>query len=161
MKFKKENGFTTIDITVALIIILLFMSLIATIFFNITKSSRGIDRDSEATYIATDVIETIKLMKYDELYTTNGEVELKIENGEAKYVGQKNGEDVKVSLGSSINIKNGYTCKINIENHVPTGDIGKSTENNDLIKKVAVKVEYKLAGEIKNIQLNTTIMREI
>ena len=40
MKLKSEKGFTLIDITVALIILLAFMSLISVIFFNITKGKK-------------------------------------------------------------------------------------------------------------------------
>ena len=52
MKIKSEKGFTGVDITVAIIVILLFMSLISIIFFNITKSAKTIDRKSEATFFA-------------------------------------------------------------------------------------------------------------
>ena len=67
MKIKDEKGFSGIDITVAVIIILLFMSLITTVFYNITISSKTLERKTEATYIAVDVIEKIKALDYDDI----------------------------------------------------------------------------------------------
>ena len=73
MKFvKNEKGFSLIDITVAIIVILLFMSLISILFFNITKSSKGVERESKATYIATNIIEAYKKLDYDDNWLTVG-----------------------------------------------------------------------------------------
>ena len=157
MKFKSEKGFTGTDITVALIIILLFMSLISVIFFNITKSSKNIDRKSEATYIATNIIENIKIKKYDEIGITEGEVRLENQGGEIIY----SGKEKNVSLGNDIELEDGYTCYIKVENYVPQATDGKDKEQNDLVKVVTVKVQYKLGGENKDVELTTTLVREV
>ena len=64
MKIKDEKGFTGIDITVAVIIIMLFMTLIGTIFYNITASHRQLERKTEATYIAIIIITIIIQFMY-------------------------------------------------------------------------------------------------
>ena len=46
MNIKNEKGYLGTDITVAIIIILLFISVTSSIFFNLTKSSKGIERES-------------------------------------------------------------------------------------------------------------------
>lgn len=155
MKFKSEKGFTGTDITVALIIILLFMSVISVVFFNITKSSKNIDRRSEATYIATSIIEAIKAQKYDDLKVTNDEIYVRQYGQEVQYTAKDN---TTVSLGQIDKIEDGFTCILNVYNYIPESD--KQKEVNDLVKVVVVRVEYKLANEVKNVELTTTIVRQ-
>ena len=155
MKFKSEKGFTGTDITVALIIILLFMSVISVVFFNITKSSKNIDRRSEATYIATSIIEAVKAQKYDDLKVTNDEIYVRQYGQEVQYTAKDN---TTVSLGQIDKIEDGFTCILNVYNYIPEGD--KQKEVNDLVKVVVVRVEYKLANEVKNVELTTTIVRQ-
>lgn len=146
MNLKSEKGFTGIDITVALIIITLFVSIITVIFYNITKSSKEMERNSEATYIATDIIEKFKASNYDELKTTTNE-----ENDNYVSIEQYN-QDNK-GIISDINITDGYTVSINVEQYNPEG------ETLDIVKIVKVKVEYKLGTEVKNVELKTTLTR--
>ena len=142
MKFlKNEKGFTLIDITVALIIILLFMSIISVLFFTLTKSSKGIERESEATYIATNIIEAYKAQRYNDIVIE-----------EKTYTD----ETIEIIEDQPINIPQGYTAIISVTNYKPDGE----TEDNDLVKKVVVTVQYKLANEIKNVQLETYIIRK-
>lgn len=160
MKFKSEKGFTGVDITVALIVILLLMSLISILFFNITKSSKSIDRRSEATHIATSVIEAVKSLNYDDVKVTNNETQITQQGKEIQYT---SASSVTVSLGQIDKIEDGYTCIIKIENYTPssanTEITNKEKELNDLVKVVTVRVEYKLANEVKNVELTTTIVK--
>ena len=72
MNVKSQKGFTGIDITIAIIVITLFVSIISVVFYNITISSKKIERKTEATYIAQDVIEKIKALNYDDVIETEG-----------------------------------------------------------------------------------------
>lgn len=164
MNFKSEKGFTGVDITVALIVILLFMSLIAVLFFNITKSSKSIDRKSEATYIATSVIEGFKSMEYDDIPITGQEDDDAWENvinsieNEERFISY-NG----VKITDTIQIKDGYTCKVKVYNHVPDNikETGENAQNNDLVKVIKVRVEYKIGNEIESVNLTTSIVRDL
>lgn len=156
MKFKNEKGFVVTDITVAIIILLLFMSLISVLFFNITKNSKDIERESQATYIATEIIEAIKSKQYDDVELTNGEQEI-VKSG-ANYIYQ--GTENSVLLERDIKLETGYSSTIKIENYVPEKYKDDDTANTDLIKIVIVNVNYKLGGEIKTVTLKTTISRE-
>lgn len=151
MKFRSEKGFTGIDITVAIIVILLLMSIISILFFNITKSSKSIDRKSEATFLATTIIEDIKAQEYDNLAITNGFVNVK------DYSYSNNN---KVSVVANNEIKDGYTTTLNVYTYVPDS-VTDRTEVNDLVKVITVKVEYKLGNEVKDVELTTSIVREI
>ena len=60
MKIKEEKGITGIDITIAILVITLFVSLLITLFYNLNANSTTIQRKTEATHIAIKVIEGIK-----------------------------------------------------------------------------------------------------
>lgn len=141
MKLKSEKGFTGVDITIAIILILLFMSLISIIFFNITKTSKGMDRKSEATYYATTIIEDIKAKDYDDVKTTDW-----LNVKDYTYLNNKG--------NINLEIEQGYTCTVKIANYYKEG------ATNDLVKVVNVKVQYKVGGNIEEVELSTTLVRE-
>lgn len=146
MKIKDEKGFTGIDITVAVIIIMLFMTLIGTIFYNITASHRQLERKTEATYIAIDVMEKLKAQNYDDLivgeYNSN-----KITDEE--YEKNKTAKILKDA------IEEGYSLKVTIKNYNTPEENGY-----DLVKIITVKVEYKVGKNTENVELKTTVTRE-
>lgn len=143
MKFiNNEKGFTLIDIIVALIIILLFMSLISVLFFNITKSSKSIERESHATFIATNIIEAYKSLNYDDVLPI-------AENHEIT-------DGTEIVPGQPIVIQDGYSAFVTIQNYVPEGE----DSNNDLVKKIIVTVKYKVANKEKSVQLESSVTRK-
>ena len=156
MKLKNEKGFVVTDITVAIIILLLFMSLISVLFFNITKNSKDIERQSQATYIAMEAIEAVKTKQYDDVELTNGDQQI-VKTG-SNYTYQ--GNTSVVSLERDIKAEEGYSPTIKVENYIPEKYQGQNLENTDLIKIITVNVNYKLGGEIKTVTLKTTISRE-
>ena len=145
MKFlKREKGFTLIDITVAIIVILLFMSLISVLFFNLTKSSKGIERESQATYIATNILEAYKTIDYDEIQITPAQG-MEIVDGQT--IGTK-------PTNPMITINDGYSAIVIVTPYTPTG------ESDDLVKKIKVIVSYKLANQTKTVELETSVVRK-
>lgn len=156
-KFKGENGFTGTDITVAIIIILLLMSLISVLFFNITKASKNVERKSEATYVATRVLEEIKSQNYDNIQLTKDGNDESIwqDIKDYKYTNGKKVFQLEDNT-YSLEIENGYTCELFVQNHIPSG---VTANPSDLVKVVKVKIKYKVGGEIKEVQLETTIVR--
>ena len=143
---KNEKGFTLIDITVALIVILLFMSIISVLFFNITKSSKDIERESQATYIATNILEAYKAKKYDDIPIVTDK---EIADGEI------------VVDGQPIMVQEGYTAVVTVENYIPDDEIiVNSQTQNDLVKIITVTVKYKLANKEKQVQLQTSVERK-
>ena len=168
IKVKSEKGFTGVDITVALIIILLLMSLISVLFFNITKTSKDIDRRSEAVYLATEIIEGVKSKEYDDIKITgtgtdNDWVEVKNgknqDNNEDYIYYEKNGESI--TIAEKTKIDDGYGGYISIYNHIPqNNDNNENNLNSDLVKVIKVEVRYKVGGEIKKVELSSSIVRK-
>lgn len=141
--FKKENGFALMDIIIALIVILLLMSLISIIFFNITKSSKEIERESQATYIATNIIEEFKKKNYDDVLLVNNQINIK------DYTTNGN------LIISSVEIPDGYNAYVKVVNYKPEGE----TSDLNLVKKITVTVRYKVGANQKEVELETYIVR--
>ena len=62
---KKDNGITGVDIAISIIILLIFVSLIASLFSNINNINKKISRKTTAINIAIQALESIKMMDYD------------------------------------------------------------------------------------------------
>ena len=75
MKIKSEKAFTGIDITIAIIIITIFVAIISVLFYNINFSTEKSERKSKATYYAIDEIEKIKIMDFSEICAKEEELE--------------------------------------------------------------------------------------
>ncbi|MBR0351049.1 MAG: type II secretion system protein [Clostridia bacterium] len=167
MKFKSEKGFTLIDITVALIVVLAFMSLISVLFFNLTKSSKSIERESDATFIATSVIEDVKAQDYFNIALTNNSIisdnNISSENG-LNVVKVGSNEQYKYLDGSTVkvSIPDGYTCILTVQNYVPRDKIEANPNyaETDLVKLVSAEVMYRVGGETKSVQIKTSIVND-
>lgn len=71
MKIKSEKGMTGVDLSIAIIIIILFISLISTLIYNYSKNSKELSRKSVATSIIIDVLEYAKSTEYQNLTQEN------------------------------------------------------------------------------------------
>lgn len=163
MKFKSEKGFTGIDITVAIIIITIFVSIISVIFYNITLSSRKIERQTEATYIATDIIEQIKAYNYEDVVTTDDLHTTEIES--INLTRNENNESNFMKLKTS-DFKDGYNVTLKIQNYIPSENIDSQeniiiSDTNDLVKIITVTVQYKVGKDTETVELKTRIVRYI
>ena len=63
---KSEKGFTAIDVSIAIILIFIFVSILAVLFFQYNNSSQELERKSQATYYAISEIEKIKNSNFEE-----------------------------------------------------------------------------------------------
>ena len=67
VKLKNNKGFTTIDISISIIIIILFVSIISTAYYNYYISITRKNREAQAINIIIDVIENIEKMNYEDI----------------------------------------------------------------------------------------------
>ena len=77
MRLKQEKGITGIDLTIAVILISIFMGTILTVFTAVQKNSTKLERETEAMYYAVDTIENVKSLDFLQLPKKGTE---KIEN---------------------------------------------------------------------------------
>ena len=96
----------------------------------------------------------MKITEYDSLKETTGEGWVNIQN----YLDTSNNQIIPVRTEGQQNfnenkvyITPGFTAKIKVRKYMPTG------ETEDLVKVVNVRVEYKLGGELKSVELSTNI----
>lgn len=61
-----DKGFTTAEIIISIIIIIIFTSIITSTFYNYYVSIQSKNRKTVATNIIIDIIENVEMMKYEE-----------------------------------------------------------------------------------------------
>ena len=168
MNYRNNKGVTGVDISVALIIIVLFVGIISSLVYNFAISSRNINRKATATNIAIYKIEKIKqdfisnngittpdnsndiLYEYAQLNDATGEVTL--------YDASTDAYKTPYSVVTKITKFADYTDSSYIQN-LSLEDKNRIRQDN-LLKIVDVTVSYSVGNKEENIQIKTAITRE-
>lgn len=139
-KFKSKKGFTGVDVVVAVSVIVLTIGVVTAIYINTTNKSKDSIRYSAATRIATQLIENIQSMTYDELV----------------YRCSNNYNSVNAETDGKIfgvNVPVGYSAEVLAP---------KITSNElDIIRDVTVNVTYTISNTTKTITLYTKKEKEL
>ena len=85
MKLKNNKGITGVDISISLVIIVLFVGIITSLLYSFVISSRNIDRKTMATEIAVDKLESMKLNYNVEEGTTVEQADINKDTGQVAY----------------------------------------------------------------------------
>lgn len=135
-KYIDQRGVTSSDIIVSVVIIMLFVSVITTGFYNYYKSVQSKNRTTIATNIVVDVIENVEMLQYDEAT-------------------KENINNIVETLKSDGTISKSYTVTVDLQNYNETeGNMDKK----DLIKILKVKVTYG-DNDIENLEVKRLITR--
>lgn len=142
VSIKGNRGFTTADIVVAIVVMMIFVGMIATLFYNFYLSTTAKNRNAMATNYIVDVIEEIKAMNYDEV--------------------QKDTQD-----SNSINnlIQQLEATKQIPKGYIITGEVQKynetegNTDKKDLVKILTIRVEYSLGKKTEKIEISTLLLK--
>lgn len=136
-QFKKNNGFTGIDIALAVLIITIFMSVITSLYVNLYTSNIDILRREQAVGYATSILEKIDELYYNEVNNENFEV---------------NEESNGKKMIAGIEIDKGYNVDINIQTYNPENlDV-------DFVKTINLTINYEVGNKQKNV--NFTKIKE-
>lgn len=139
MNKQSERGITTIDVTVSVILITLFVALIATLMYNINSNQNAIERRSQATNYAINEIEKLKQQDFTELIDTD----------------ESTNEFENITDGGSAT---GYAKKITIVDYANLAENqGNTSIISGLVKKVTVQVAYKEGDTTQTVELSTVI----
>lgn len=141
MKLRDNKGFSEIDIGIALVILLIMFSLVASLFYNFGTSTKGLERENRATHIAIQTIELLKIADYRQ-----------IEDGMTI---EQLMQAVDLEDDYKIEVQNGYKVEINVQKH---NEIEGNEELEDFIKIVTVKVKYNVNNIEQKIELTTSIV---
>ena len=134
-KIKQQNGFTTTDATIAIIIVTFALILISTIVYNTYIQTLSTHKNSMATFYAVEVLEKVQKLDYNDVYLEEGVLDSNVSN-----------EILGIPIDSNYNVKL-YIEKYNSSEH----NIGKE----DIIKILKVEVKYTDDKLVKNIEIST------
>lgn len=129
--YANNKGFTTSDIIISIIIIIAFVSIITSGFYNYYTSIQGKNRRTIATNAIIDVIENIEMMNYEDITVSLVDNHIK----ELTYDGT---------------IPEAYTIDVTIENY---NEIPGNENKKDLIKILNVKISYNVRENIEITRL--------
>ena len=132
-KNKGKRGVTTADIVISVIIIMLFIGIITTLYYNFYITTSSKNRNAMATNYLIDIIEETKILKYVD-------------------VDQEAVQDIITNA----NIPEGYTVTASIQKYNETEG---NTDKIDLIKILKVNVQYTVAGKAEKIEMSTLITK--
>ena len=112
MKQKNNKGYTGIDVAVAVMILMIFISTISALFYNLSYASKRLERKAIATNMAVNVIEAMKIRGYSNLTVSNNlslsDIGLKMSIPNGSVEDYKNLNKIKI-----ISVEIGYTLKSN------------------------------------------------
>ncbi len=148
MEIKNEEGITSIDLTVSIILITLFVALIVTIMYTINANFISIERRTEATNYAINEIESLKAQDFEDLQDTPTD-------------GTNDFVNITEKESDTANEKNtGFSKKITIIDYsnLPENQ-DKDTIVSGLVKKVTVEIAYKEGDKMKTVELATVIAK--
>lgn len=132
MNIRSEKGITNIDITVSIILITIFVTIIGTLAYSINSNIMAMEKRTEAINYAINEIEKLKATNIDELESM----------------------EVSENIGST-----GYYKKITVTDYADfEKNQGKGIVRN-LVKQVKVEISYKQGKETKTIDLSTLITK--
>lgn len=142
MRIKNEQGITNIDLTITIILITLFITIIATLIFTINRNSTSVERGTEATNYAINEIENLKAQDFESLTDTDDTTNDFIDITDAE--GQLTGYSKKITITDYANLP---------ENQ------DDDTILSGLVKKVTVEISYKDGDAIETVDLSTVISK--
>jgi Tfp pilus assembly protein PilE len=137
LKNKLNKGITSIDVVISVIIVTLFASIIATLFYNLYITTTARKRNAIATNCLIDVIENVKMMEYSDVD----------DSGVSKVV---------QDLINDNTIPQGYNVTSSITKYNETEG---NTDKKDLVKILKVSVNYKLGSKEEKIEISTLITK--
>ena len=140
MNIKSQKGFTGADVTVAVLIVTIFAAIIATLYQNYVTTSKQIERKAQATQYAVEVIEEIK-------------------NNSSKYFTEDNATAERIDISDNEAIGNtGYSKTVFLEDYSTLGL--KEDAKVGYVKKVNVRITYKVKNKVESVELSTIISKE-
>ena len=164
MNLRNNKGYTGIDISVAMIIILIFVPTIFGFVYNIQKTKARTERETNAVNIATDVLEVAKSLNYQDIsFEDTSDFKNMINN---KYTNTDNNSSIDIS-------ENGYTyeyftttgknnehyrIQVGILKYFPENE--ENTDTEGYVKQVKVIVTYPVGNTTKSINISTIIQNK-
>lgn len=147
-KLENNKGFTQADIVVSICILMLFVTLIASLFYNSYISSTANKRNAEASVYLSQIFEAIDLIDYDELEDEQGGIVAKINKIDEQKISAQYVEN------SSAENKLTTPYKIYVE-------VDPNSTQDDLIKIITLAIKYNINQKEQTISAKRIKIREL
>lgn len=160
---REEKGFTGVDLTIAVIILMLFVALITTLFYNVYLSSSSTKRSATANSYIIDVFENIDRMTYEEVQQdniVNSSTDTFVQVLQAKLIENSKIDNVLIKRGitEDKNLAKPFQLEISVSNYNQTEG---NTDKEDLIKIIKVRMKYKVGKKVETIDSQRLKTKEI
>lgn len=136
MNIKSEKGVTLVDITVSIILITMFVTIVTILFYSTKQSKTEIERKKEATSIAIETIEDLKITKFEEL------------KSQSKYYKDQNNKETP------------YYQEIIVTDYADLPENEGQNKIRNLVKKVTVKISFKVGAKTQDIEISIVRKKE-
>lgn len=144
-KLSNQRGYAATEIAIAVIVIFIFTTLIATLIYSFNSQTNEMKFRTEATNIAVEEIEKLKNAGLEPLLGMNKDTTT-----------DKEGKSL---VNQPVEGKEGYYRTIKIYDYK---DLNNAEEiERDLVKKVTVIISYKFKGKEQKVEISTSITKEI
>lgn len=153
---RSNKGYTGIDISIAMIIILIFVPTIFGIVYNLQKSRIKTEREAAAVSIAVDILEIARSLNYNDLNLTEGEFKTILDN---KYeVSSQNSNTENDAYYTFIKDNdNRYKIQVSVLKYTPEN----ISNTDDFVKQVKVIVTYPIENTTNSIDISTVIQNKL
>jgi hypothetical protein len=169
-KLKSQKGVTGVDIVVSITVITLTIVVVTAIYTNIDLTSKNVNRTAGATRIATNILEEIEKMYYDEFKEEISEIEKDFNKSGKEYiveVSSDTNDTKKIIINPkkvsktvkffNTKIPKGYLVEMKLQNSYGT-DTGKKY---DMVRKIDLSVKYNVGETEEKVSLSTAKTLEL
>ena len=139
---RNNKGYTGVDITISLTIIVIFVSVIAALSYNFSLASKKVQRKGEAAYLIIQILEEIKQKNFDEV---NNPI-----NVDEILDDEHDGYNIDLKVQSYKEYKQRLSSEQGTE---------QSLSETSKLKVVTVKVEYKVGNTTENLEISTLLVK--
>lgn len=126
INLKNKRGFTTIDLSIALIVVILFVSVMTSISYNVYLSSTEAKRTAVALNYGVELFEHIGAMDFEDIVPS-------YELVETENLGTM--KDIVINANSVEGNKGTYKIRVSIQDY----------KNGNKIKIISLKIEYPIS----------------
>lgn len=137
---KKENGFTTVDIGVAILVIILFVSIMTSVLYSVYISSTEAKRRAVALNYTVDIFETIGNMPFEQVNAV-------------KVINDSENVNIKLDQSSTDEVATGKIGTGNGAYNV-TLTVDDSKYVDKTIKIITLKIEFRISkNNVQTIEM--------
>ena len=177
MDLRNNKGYTGIDISITILILIILIPVITGMAYNIGKSNSGIEQKSYAITEASSALEVAKsVTNIENIYSKKSDTpkvvvedddyikKLKsnfqdklVDSMQEPQIKEEEGNEKIVFVTKDKNDKQ-YKILIDVEDFANTGTIEGAKKN--IVKKITAKVIYRIGNKTENIEISNVISKK-